>query len=143
MDLADDDLLSSDNPIALAFYAAKSSLRAKEELQKYNYTRTLAELLGERGWSAEDKRDLLLFIERIINLKDKTLRKQYRKFRQQLDKEGKIVYKHWLQEVEEEIAEERGREEVVKNLLKLGDYSPEVIANIARVPVERVFALMN
>jgi len=147
MDLVDDELLSSDNPITLAFYAAKSALGVKEELQKYTYLRTLADLLAERGWSANDKRDLLLFIERIINLKDKTLIKQYWKFRQQLDKEGKIVYKHWLQEVEEEIAEERGmtkvEEKVVRNLLNLGDYSPEKISEIAEVPIERVLALMN
>jgi len=147
MDLVDDDLLSSDNPIALAFYAAKYALRAKEEIQKYNYTRKLAGLLAERGWSVNDKRDLILFIERIINLKDKALKKQYWEFRQQLDREGKIVYEHFFKEIEEEMAEQRGmtkvEEKVVKNLLNRGDFSPEDISKIAEVPVERVLALMN
>ena len=142
MNLVDDELLSSDNPIALVFYAAKSALSVKEELQKYTYLRKLAELLGERGWSANDKRDLLLFIERIINLKDKTLRKQYREFRQQLDKEGKIVYKHWLQEVEEEIVEERAKEEIARNLLENG-VSPEIIAKSTGKPVEEIQQLIN
>jgi len=145
-DLVDDDLLSSDNPIALAFYAAKSALGVKEELQKYTFLRTLAGLLGERGWSMIDKRDLLLFIERIINLKDKTLRKQYWEYRQQLNKEGKIVYEHFLKEVEEEMAEQRGKEEgkeeMVINLLAKG-FSPEIIAESASWPVERVLTLMN
>ena len=145
MELDDDNLLSSENPIALAFYAAKSALRAKEEIQRYNYTRTLAELLGERGWSMNDKRDLILFIERIINLKDKTLKKQYWEFRQQLDKEGKIMYEHFFKEIEEEMAEQRGKEEmateIARDLLMRGDYSPEVISEISRLPVERVRTL--
>ena len=146
MDLDDGDLLSSDNPVALVFYAAKSALKAKEELQKYNYLYTLAGLLAERGWSMLDKRDLLLFIERIINLKDKALKEQYWEYRQQLDKEGKVVYKHWIQEVEEEIVEQRGMEKkterIVKNLLADG-FSPEAIAKNTEWPIERVRGLIN
>ena len=57
------------------------------------------------------------------------------------------MYKHWLQEVEEEIAEERGfergKEEMAKNLLVRGDYSLEIISEIADLPVERVRMLIN
>ncbi|GHT02825.1 hypothetical protein AGMMS50276_32850 [Synergistales bacterium] len=60
-DLNDDELISSDNPIDLAFYAAKCALRSKDELQKYNYLYTLTGLLGERGWNMDDKRDLMFF----------------------------------------------------------------------------------
>ena len=91
-DLRDEELLSSDNPIDLVLYAAKCSLSAKGELQKYHYLRTLLKLLSERGWGQEDKRDLLLFLERIMNLKDKELEKQYTEYRSQLREEGKIVY---------------------------------------------------
>ena len=154
MNLDDEELLSSSNPIALAFYAAKSALRVKEELQRYNYLHTLAGLLAERGWSMKDKRDLLLFIERIINLKDKVLKKQYWEFRQQLDREGKIVYEHFLKDVEEEVVEQRGfekgfengfengKEEMARNLLAKG-ISPDIIAESAGWSVERVRTLVN
>ena len=91
-ELDDGELQASDNPIDLALYAAKCALRAKEELQKYNYLRTLVGLLAERGWSRKDNEDLLLFLERVIDLKDKELEKQYTEYRDQLCKEGKIVY---------------------------------------------------
>jgi hypothetical protein len=74
-DLDDDELRTSDNPIDLALYAAKCASKAKQELQKFNYLRTLLDLLGERGWSRDDKEDLLLFLERIIDLQDKELEK--------------------------------------------------------------------
>jgi len=154
MDLDDSSLLSSSNPIALVFYAAKSALRAKEELQRYNYLYTVAGLLAKRGWNMKDKRDLLLFIERIINLKDKTFKRQYWEYRQQLDKEGKIVYEHFLKDIEEEIVEQRGfekgiekglekgKEEMARNLLTHG-ISPDVIAQSAGLPVEQVRMLIK
>ena len=145
MDLDDDYLLSSSNPLALAFYAAKSALRAKKEYEKYNYLYTLAGLLAKRGWSMNDKRDLLLYIERILNLKDITLIKQYWDYRQQLDKEGKIVYEYFLKDIEEEMAEqrgmERGKEEMARNLLAKG-ISPDIIAQSAGLPVEKIQNLM-
>ncbi|MDR1883036.1 MAG: hypothetical protein LBR26_09710, partial [Prevotella sp.] len=62
-ELDDDELIASENPIDLVLYAAKCAALSKKELQKYNYLRKSLELLGERGWSRDDKRDLLLFIE--------------------------------------------------------------------------------
>ena len=38
---------------------------------------------------------------------------------------------------------EKGKEEVAKKLLVRGDYSPEVISEIAGLPVERIQALAN
>ena len=122
-ELYDEELKASDNPVDLALYAAKCALKAKEELQKYKYLRTLLELLAERGWSKKDKEDLLLFLERIINLKDKELEKQYTEYRGQLTKEGKIMYiplgeRELAKEIEQrgialgmEKGRERGREE--------------------------------
>ena len=119
-ELDDEELKASDNPVDLALYAAKCALKAdKEEIQKYKYLRTLLSLLAERGWSEEDKRDLLLFLERIINLKDRELEKQYTEYRNQLTKEGKIVYiplgeRELAREIEQRGIEkgiEKGREE--------------------------------
>ena len=158
MDLDDDYLLSSNNPIALAFYAAKSALRAKKEYERYNYLYTLAGLLANRGWNINDKRDLLLYIEQILNLKEETLIKQYWDYRQQLDKEGMIMYEHFLKKAEKEMAKQEGIEigieigvgkgeekkarEIAKNLLANG-YPPDIIAQSAGLPIEQVHALMN
>ena len=146
-DLDDGKLQASDNPIDLALYAAKCASKAKEEIQKYKYLRTLTDLLTERGWDRDENHNLILFIIRIVNLKDKMLQRQYWEYRQQLDKEGKLMYEPFLKEVEERVAEERGEEgkarEIAKKLLVKGDYSPEVISEIAGLPVERVRTLMN
>jgi predicted transposase/invertase (TIGR01784 family) len=154
MDLDDDELTASDNPADLVLYAAKCSLRSSAELQKYNFLRKTVELLGERGWSKNDKRDLLLFIERILYLKDEKLEAQYIEYRQQLRQEGKIVF---IPMGEREVAEQikrQGREEgrlegrlegkleVARNLLADG-VSPDVIVRNTGLPIEKIRELMN
>ena len=150
-DLDDEELKTSDNPIDLALYAAKCALRAKtEELQKFKYLRVLLDLLGERGWSRDDKRDLLLFLERIMDLQDEELEKKYVEYRDKLSKEGKIVYiplgeRELAKEIERRGMErgiERGIEKMARNLLADG-YSPESVAKSAGWPVERVQTLIN
>jgi ribosomal protein S6 len=145
-DLDDDELQASENPIDLALFAAKCALRAKEEFQRYNYLRKLLGLLGERGWSKDDKRDILLFLERIIDLQDEELEKKYVEYRNQLNREGKIVY---IPLGERELAKEikqsgivEGKEEMVINLLAKG-VSPDIIAQSAGWPIERVQTLVN
>ena len=145
-DLDDGELRESDNPIDLALYAAKCALKAKEELQKFNYLRTLTDILSERGWSREDKRDLLLFLERIMDLKDKELEKQYTEYRNQLNKEGKIMYiplgeRELAQEIKQRgIAE--GKEEVARNLLANG-VSLDIITKSTGVPLDRIQSYTN
>ena len=147
-ELDDEELQASDNPIDLALYAAKCALKAKkEEMQKYTYLRTLIALLAERGWSREDKADLLLFLERVINLEDKELEKQYTEYRSQLTKEGKIVYiplgeRELAKEIEQRGMEEKAKE-VARKLLIRGDYSFDAISEIAGVPVDRVRSMAN
>jgi hypothetical protein len=109
--LDDAELLASGNPIDLTFYAAKCALSGPEELQKYMYLWTLAGLLAERGWVREDKRDLTLFIERFIYLRDEKLKEQYWNCRQELNKEGKIMCVSFLKDVEKRITKEEGRKE--------------------------------
>jgi predicted transposase/invertase (TIGR01784 family) len=153
-ELNDDELVSSDNPTDLVLYAAKFALRAKEELQKFNFLRKAVELLDERGWSLNDKRDLLLFTERIINIKDEGLIRQYREFLEQHSKEGKAMYVPLILRDSAAEIEQRGREEgreegklegkleVARNLLANG-VSPDIIAKSADLPLEKVRALMN
>ena len=142
-ELDDDELLASDNPIDLALFAAKCAFKAKRELQKYKYLRSLIELLAERGWSKRDKNDLLFFLEWIMDLRDEELEKKYTEYRDQLSKEGKIVYIRPGEREEIEEIKQSSREEVAKKLVKRGDYSAEEIADIADVPLERVLAFMN
>ena len=142
LELDDDELTSSDNPTDLVFYAAKCSLRSKKEFQKYQYLRKTIGLLGEQGWNRDDKRDLLLFIERILYIKDKKLVKEYTDYRQQLIKEGKIVF---IPIGEQEAAEEirkSTKEEIAKNFLANG-VSPDIIAKSTNLPLDRIQSLMN
>lgn len=149
-ELDDEELKSSDNPIDLALYAAKHASQVKEEHQKYNFLRTLTELLGERGWDRHEKRDLALFLARIVNLKDKALQEKYWEYRQELDKGGKLMYESFLKEVEERMAERRGvargvaegKEEMARSLLANG-VSPDIIARSAGLPLEKIHSLMH
>ena len=55
--------------------AARRAKRSRnDENMKFRYLRELRRLLGQKGWTDRDCRDLLLFIEWIINLKDPELR---------------------------------------------------------------------
>ena len=87
--LDDEELLSSDNPFRIALYAAKKAVLCKnEEQQKLTYLRKLTRLLFERGFTDRERRDVLLFIARVINLKDKALRKEYLEDLRNLKGEG-------------------------------------------------------
>jgi hypothetical protein len=143
-------LTSSDNPIDLALYAAKCALKSKDEFQKYIYLRKSLELLGKRGWGKDDKRYLLLFIERILYLKDDELEGQYVEYRRQLSEEGKIVF---IPMGEREVANEimqrgiekgklEGKLELARNLLANG-VSPDVIAKSGDLPMDKIRELMN
>ena len=79
-DLNDEELLTSENPLDLALFAAKKSLKHKnDEKRKYLYQKELIRLLKNRNWSQEDRYDLFLFIDRIIALKDENLIEDIRK----------------------------------------------------------------
>jgi predicted transposase YdaD len=141
-ELDDGELMSSDNPIDIVLYAAKHASRKAKELQKYNYLRTAVDMLAQRGWSMDDKRRLMLFVERITNLKDEGLKAQFREYQEQLDREGKIVYVSIAEEYYTQKGIEKGRLEVARNLLANG-VSPDIIAKSAGLPREKIQELMN
>jgi len=158
IDIDDNELKESDNPIDIALYAAKCALKAKEEFQKFNYLRELLNLLSARGWSREDKRDLLLFLEWIMDLRDSELEKQYTEYRSQLNEEGKIMYiplgERELAKELEQRGEARGKAEgkaegkadgkaeMVRNLIANG-ISPDIVAKSAGMSVEQIQSMMN
>jgi predicted transposase YdaD len=149
-ELDDRELQTSGNPIDLALYAAKCALGARDELQKFNYLRTLLGLLSERGWDRDDKRDILLFLERAMNLKDRKLERKYTEYRDQLSKEGKIVYiplgeRELAREIEQRgmsKGKEEARVEIARNFLTNG-VSPDIIAQSTGLPIERIRSLIN
>jgi predicted transposase/invertase (TIGR01784 family) len=149
-ELDDDELLTSDNPIDLVLYAAKFALETKKEPQKFDFLRKTVGLLNERGWSMEDKRDLLLFVERIVNMKDETLITQYREVLEQENKEGKAMYiplimRDSADQIRDEGRKEgrdEGKKDMAKGLLARG-VPPDIIAESAELPLDTVKALMN
>jgi predicted transposase/invertase (TIGR01784 family) len=149
-ELDDDELLASDNPIDLVLYAAKFALKTKEEHRKFSFLRQAVGLLDERGWSMEEKRDLLLFIERIVNMRDEMLITQYREILEQENKEGRAMYVPLLlrdsaAEIEQrgiEKGREEGKLEVARKLLARG-ISPDIIAESAGVSLEQIQGLAH
>jgi hypothetical protein len=146
LELDDEELLASDNPIDLAFYAAKFALKTKKELQKFNFLREIVRLLNKRGWSLEDKRDLLLFIERIVNMRDKMLITQFTEILEQENKEGKSMYiplvmRDSAAEIARSAKEEKAKE-IAQNLLANG-VPPDVIAKSAGLPLEKIQGMTN
>ncbi|MDR0356537.1 MAG: hypothetical protein LBJ64_12510 [Deltaproteobacteria bacterium] len=111
--LDDKELIASDNPFDLLFYAAKCSLKAKKESQKLDYLDKLTDLLGQRGWSPKRKAKFLLFLERIINLEDPELKLEYKAMLNEKKKEGGSMY---ITVIEEEL--EKKHINVVKEAKK-------------------------
>ncbi|GHV31312.1 hypothetical protein FACS1894167_13490 [Synergistales bacterium] len=149
-ELDDDVLLSSDNPIDIVLYAAKFAIGKNEERRKFNFLRKSVELLNERGWSEEDKRDLLLFTTTIVNIKDEEILTEYKKILLQYAKEGKAMYISLLTKDETAEAEQRGMEqgmekgklEIARNLLANG-VPLDLIAKSSGLPTEKIQALAN
>ena len=95
--LDDGKLLASDNPFDLALYAARRAKQSRnDERMKFRYLRELRGVLGQKGWSGKDVRDLLIFIERIINLKDLNLRKEYTVYTKEME-EKQMAYESWIE----------------------------------------------
>lgn len=108
----DEELLQSDDVLDLAFYAAKKALLCKdEERRKFHYLLKLTRLLAEKGWSEKDRRDLLIFIERIIDLRSHELRQQYMSDIMEMKGESDMVYVSFIEEHFHTIGMAEGRAE--------------------------------
>jgi anaerobic selenocysteine-containing dehydrogenase len=90
----------------------------------------------------DDKRSLMLFAERIINLKDEKLKAEYIEYQGQLDRDGKILYVSIAEEYYTNKGKLEGQIEVARKLLARGD-SPETVSEIAGLPREKIQELMN
>ena len=111
-ELDEAELLGTDNPFDLALCAASRALKSRrDEQQKHRYLKELLGLLGDRGWSHDDKHRLLLFIERVINLRDRELVLDIVKYEEEMEREGKVMYVSLREQVYTERAIEQGKQE--------------------------------
>jgi predicted transposase YdaD len=146
----------------LLLYAAKHALQTKEQHQKYHYMKTAMTRLAAIGWNRKDKHDLMIFIERIVNLKDEALIADYTEYWRQLHEEGKMMYiplmerkkaEELLQKGKTEgkaegIAEgmAKGMAECQKNMAKsflANGVSPEIVAKSSGLSLKKVLSLAN
>ena len=140
------ELLGTDNPFDLALCAAQRALKSRRnERQKHHYLKELLGLLGERGWSHDDKHRLLLFIEHVIDLKDRELRLDVVKYEEDLEKEGKIMYvslaeqvyaEKWNRELEQK-AKQEGKRESARGMKAL-ELPLDVIAKATGLSEEEI-----
>jgi hypothetical protein len=70
-------LTAEDNRIGLILYAAKCAYKSrKNESKKFRYLRHISNMWNERGWEADEKRDILEAVEYLINLTDEDYTRQ-------------------------------------------------------------------
>ncbi len=120
----DEELLSSDNPFDSFIYAAKNySNYKKEDAQKVKleYLLKIMRNLYVRGMNEQDRRSILVFISRLINLKDAEMVNQFIEELKRLEGESNMRELTWLEERfrDEAIAigEERGRSEMLEEAI--------------------------
>ena len=118
--LNEEKLLDSDNPFDLALCAARRAVLSRgKERRKYGYLRELTQLLFRKGWPLGDRRDLLLFLARIIALNDETLRYEFTTMLREMEGEREMPVMTFIEKyyrdlyLDEGMKEglERGREE--------------------------------
>ena len=118
----DEELLSSDNPFDSFIYAAKNySKYMKEDAQKVKlvYLLKIIRNLYVRGMNEQDRRSILVFISRLINLKDAEMVNQFVEELKRLEGESNMRELTWLEEhfrdeaiaIGEAIGEERGKQQ--------------------------------
>ena len=114
----DEELLDSDNPFDSFIYAAKNySKYMKEDAQKVKleYLLKIMRNLYVRGMNEQDRRRILVFISRLINLNDAEMVNQFVEELKELEGENNMRELTWLEEYfrDEAIAvgKEQGRSE--------------------------------
>ena len=138
--LNEEALKSSDNPFDVALYAARKAKQCrKNEMQKFVYLREFWTLLKAKGWAREDGKALLLFIERIINLKDEALQTEYIENYRELE-EKRVAYVSWFEEGLKESYRRDAYLDTARKMLAMG-LSNEVIMNCTNLSAAEIEAL--
>ncbi|MBR6900700.1 MAG: hypothetical protein IKN30_01385, partial [Synergistaceae bacterium] len=110
---SDEELLNSDNPFDSFIYAAKKySDYMSNDAQnvKLEYLLKITRSLYGRGLNEQDRAKMIIFVSRLINLGDETLRKEF--FKELTKMEGKNMDEmNWIQEYFYNKAMDKGRNE--------------------------------
>jgi methylase of polypeptide subunit release factors len=137
--LKDALLLSEDSRIGLVLYAAKCMWRSRnDESKKFQYLRKITTMWAERGWSRDDKRIILLVVDYLINLKDKSYAKEFVAHMESLkmNEEDKEMYVS----VFERVYKEEALAEVARSML-LDGISREKVSQYTHLPREEIEVL--
>lgn len=82
----EDHLKSSENPFDLAHLAGLRAWRSRgNEARKLDYLKEMLRLLDGRGWSHDEKAELLVFMEGIIHLTDAEGSREYEEWESALE----------------------------------------------------------
>ena len=142
----DEELLRSDNPFDLVVYAANKAASCKKgkdgEQQKFAYLLKLTRLLAEKGLSEEDRRDLLIFVERIINLQSHDLRKQYVADIMEMKGEANMAYVSFIEEYFRGEGERQAQLKTAKRMLD-GGMPPQEVLKYTDISFEDLTGLQN
>jgi hypothetical protein len=116
MDMDDASLLSGKKCVGLLLYAQKCARKSGEdEGLKFRYLKEISTLWARHGWSAEDKRILLLAVNYLLNLKDEDYSRQIvthvKTLVESLKEEEKVMYTSVFERVYKEEGRIEGRME--------------------------------
>jgi predicted transposase/invertase (TIGR01784 family) len=115
-----------------------------DEGKKFQYLRKITSLWSERGWNRDDKRIILLAVNYLINLKDKSYAQQFVTHMESLrmNEEDREMYVSVFERVYTARGEEKGRieerVELAKSLLNDGVSVEKIVqyTKLARDEIE-------
>ena len=80
-------LMASDNPFDLAHLAGLRAWKSRgSEARKLDYLKEMLGLLDKRGWSHDDKAQLLTFMEGVIHLTEDGSSREYEEWEEELER---------------------------------------------------------
>ena len=158
-------LKASENPFDWAHLAGLRAWRSRgSEARKLDYLKEMLELLDDRGWSHDEKAQLLTFMEGVIHLTEDESSREYEEWENTLEqaKEAGCMYvsimerkgiKKGIQLGRTEgiqlgrtegiqLGEIRGRTETARKLLQMG-LEPARVAEAASLTLEEVYTLQS
>ncbi|MGL4942192.1 MAG: hypothetical protein ACRC46_03255 [Thermoguttaceae bacterium] len=127
-DLDEAHLVASDNPFDLMQLAALRAWRArKNEQEKLEYAKDFVQLLRERNYSEAKIKRLMVFMERVIRIRDDSIEYEYIAYVDELEKKGEIPMQMLLNEIHAlKQARERGRKQGLGRGFKIGKLEGEL-----------------
>jgi hypothetical protein len=136
-------LETSDNPMAMVVKAQlkRYELEKADNNQKYSVKWELVRQCYEKGYSKEDIRVLLKFIDWLINLPEGLNKKLSRKI-EKLEEDYKMPYITSWERIAKKEGKKEGKLETAKRML-LDDISIEMVIKYTGLTEKEVKALMN